>query len=139
MYQEFAKELNQLLDGATAVRITVPGYLPLSVEEIGSSEDGNQLVSLCHYGEQNGDLMRDPDMVFLCHPLPDGIAAEPISFRNDYLGITQEVYRYDEVGTRTHVLPKLKQELKRFAQSWFANLRDQGFFAATAVREILSP
>ncbi|NGZ07810.1 MAG: hypothetical protein CV088_00260 [Nitrospira sp. LK70] len=83
--------------------------------------------------------MRDPDIVFLFHNLPDGVAAEPVSFRNDYLGIVQDVYRYDEGGTRTHVFPTLKHDLKEFAQSWFANLKDQGFFAPTAVREVLSP
>ena len=138
-YQEFATHLDQLLGGVHAVRITVPGYMPLSVEEIGSSGDGYRLVSLCHYGEQNGDLMRDPDIVFLFHNLPDGMAAEPVSFRNDYLGIVQAVYRYDEAGRRTHVVPSLKQDLTEFAESWFANLKDQGFFASTAVREILSP
>ncbi|MDF0672992.1 MAG: hypothetical protein P0120_01435 [Nitrospira sp.] len=139
MYQAFATELNQLLNGARAVRITVPGYMPLSVEEIGSSGDGYRLLSLCHYGEQNGDLMRDPDIVFLFHNVPDGAAAEPVSFRNDYLGLSQEVYRYDETGRRTHVVSSLKQDLKEFARAWFVTLREQGFFASTAVREILSP
>lgn len=83
--------------------------------------------------------MRDCDLVFLVTNLPDGAAAEPVSFRNDYLGIVQEVYRYDETGRRTHVVPSLKQELKEFARAWLATLRDQGFFAPTAVREILSP
>lgn len=138
-YLECAKLLDELLAGARAVRITVPEYLPLSVEEIGSSGDGHRLVSLCHYGEQNGDLMRDPDIVFLFHNLPDGAAAEPVSFRNDYLGIAQEVYQFDEAGRPTHVLSTLKQDLKEFAQTWFANLKDQGFFAPTAVRQILSP
>ncbi|MFO0776513.1 MAG: hypothetical protein U0223_02775, partial [Nitrospira sp.] len=64
LYQAFATDLNHLLAGARAVRITVRGYMPLSIEEIGSSGDGHRLVSLCHYGEQNGDLMRDPDIVF---------------------------------------------------------------------------
>jgi hypothetical protein len=134
IYQEFAKNLTQLLGGATAVRITVPGYLPLSVEEIGRSEDGRRLVSLCHYGEQNGDLMRDPDIVFLLHDLPDGTLAEPISFRNDYLGIEQEVYRYSADGIRTHVAPTLKRDLKDFAQTWFTNLHQQGFFQLAARR-----
>lgn len=111
-YLECAKLLDELLAGARAVRLTVPGYMPLSVEEIGSSEEGHRLVSLCHYGEQNGDVMRDPDLVFLFHDLPDGVAAEPISFRNDYLGISHEVYRYNEAGRRTHVFPTLKQDLK---------------------------
>lgn len=33
LYREFATDLNQLLISARAVRITVPGYMPLSVEE----------------------------------------------------------------------------------------------------------
>ena len=138
-YQEFAMHLAQLLGGVRAVRITVPGYMPLSVEEIGSSEEGYRLVSLCHYGEQNGDLMRDPDIVFLFHNVPGGVAAEPVSFRNDYLGIVKDVYRYDEAGKHTHVVPSLRQELKEFALAWLTTLRAQGFFASTAVREILSP
>lgn len=139
IYQEFAMHLDHLLRGVHAVRITVPGYMPLSVEEIGFSEDGHRLVSLCHHREQNGDLMRDPDMVFMFHNLPVCPAAEPVSYRNDYLGIFQEVYRYDETGRRTHVLPTLKQDLREFAHTWLATLRDQGFFEDTAIREILSP
>ena len=138
-YVECAKLLDELLAGARAVRITVRGYLPLSVEEIGTSRDGHRLVSLCQYGEQNGDLMRDCDLVFMVTDLPDGVAAEPVSFRNDYLGLSQEVYRYDETGRRTHVVSSLKQDLKEFARAWFVTLRDQGFFAPTEVREILSP
>ena len=138
-YVECAKLLDELVAGARAVRITVPGYLPLSVEEIGTSRDGHRLVSLCQYGEQNGDLMRDCDLVFLVTDRSDGAAAEPVSFRNDYLGLSQEVYRYDETGRRTHVVSSLKQDLKEFARAWFVTLRDQGFFAPTAVREILSP
>ena len=138
-YVECAKLLDELVAGARAVRITVPGYLPLSVEEIGTSRDGHRLVFLCQYGEQNGDLMRDCDLVFLVTDLSDGAAAEPVSFRNDYLGLSQEVYRYDETGRRTHVVSSLKQDLKEFAWAWFVTLREQGFFASTAVREILSP
>ena len=139
VYQAFATDLHHLLSGARAVRITVPGFMPLSVEQIGSSDDGHRLVSLCQYGEQNGDLMRDPDLVFMVTNLPDGTAAEPVSYRHDYLGIVQDVYRYDEVGRRTHVVLSLKQDLQDFARDWFATLRDQGFFGTSAVREILSP
>ena len=137
-YQEFARDLDQLLGGVQAVRITASGYMPLSIEDIGMSPDGHRLVSLCQYGEQNGDLMRDPDLVFMVTDLPDGVVAEPVSYRNDYLGIVQEVYRYNEVGRRTHVLSSLKQDLEEFARDWLATLREQGFFAPTAVREILS-
>ncbi len=87
IYRDFATHLDQLLDGHSAVRITVSGYMPLSVEEIGIDGEGHRLVSLCHYGEQNGDLMRDPDLVFMFQDTPNGFIAEPVSFRNDYVGL----------------------------------------------------
>ncbi len=83
--------------------------------------------------------MRDCDLVFRVSNLPDGVAAEPVSYRNDYLGLSQEVYQYDEAGRCTYVVPALKQELKEFARAWLATLREQGFFDSTAVREILTP
>ncbi|OQW45400.1 MAG: hypothetical protein A4C66_01460 [Nitrospira sp. HN-bin3] len=138
IYQEFAKSLDQLLGGSTAVRITVEGFMPLSGEEIGIDGEGHRLVSLCHYGEQNGDLMRDPDIVFMFQDAPHGSIAEPVSFRNDYLGLDHEVYCYDEAGQRTHLDTKLKRDLKEFAQIWFTNLNAQGFFGNQAVRTILS-
>jgi hypothetical protein len=137
-YQSFAKNLLQLLGSDSAVRLTVPSFMPLSIEDIDKSGDGNRLVSLCHYGEQNGDLMRDPDIVFMFHDLPDGLAAEPVSFRNDYMGLCQEVYRYDDDGKRTHVVPRLKRELQDFSITWFRNLHQQGFFSPEARRDILS-
>lgn len=136
-YQSFAKNLLQLLGSDSAVRLTVPSFMPLSIEDIGTSGDGNRLVSLCHYGEQNGDLMCDPDIVFMFHALPDGLAAEPVSFRNDYMGLCQEVYRYDDDGKRTHVVPRLKRELQAFSITWFRNLHQQGFFSPNARRDIL--
>lgn len=137
-YQQFATVLTGLLGADTAVRLTVPGFMPLSVEDIGQSADGNRLVSICHYGKQHGDLMRDPDMVFEIHAWADAPAAEPLSFRNDYMGLLQEVYRYGEDGKKTHVNIRLKQELTSFARTWFTNLKDQGFLAETAIRERLT-
>jgi hypothetical protein len=137
-YQHFASVLTQLLGNETAVRLTVPGFMPLSVEDIGQSGDGNRLISICHYGEQNGDLMRDPDMVFEIHAWADAPAAEPLSFQNDYMGLFQEVYRYGADGKKTHVNVRLKQELASFARTWFHNLKDQGFLGETATRERLS-
>lgn len=136
-YQNFATVLVQLLANDTAIRLTVNGYMPLSVENIGHSAEGNRLVSICHYGEQNGDMMRDPDMVFEFHTWTDTRMAEPISFRNDYMGINQEVYRYNDLGKKTHVNTKLKADLKAFARTWFSNLKQQGFLTA-AQRETLS-
>ena len=137
-YQHFASVLTQLLGNETAVRLTVNGYMPLSVEHIGQSDEGNRLIAISHYGEQHGDLMRDPDMVFAIHTSAAPDMAEPLSFRNDYLGLMQEVYRYNDSGKKTHVNARLKQELTSFARTWFTNLKDQGFLSDTAIRERLT-
>ena len=57
LYQAFATDLNQsVAQRRTRGADHLPGYMPLSVEEIGVSQDGHRLVSLCQYGEQHGDL-----------------------------------------------------------------------------------
>lgn len=137
-YQSFAKALTILLGTDMAVRIRVDGYMPLSIEAIGASANGNRLISICHYGEQNGDLIRDPEMVFELFTHGEMSVAEPLSFQNDYMGLLQEVYRYDESGRKTHVDTRLKADLKSFARTWFRNLREQGFFSAQAERERLA-
>ncbi len=137
-YQSFAKNLLQLLGDAEALRITSDGFMPLSIERIGKDADGRDMIALSHTGEQNGDLMRDPEIVFVLHQGPDGLYAEPVSFRNDYAGIMQDVYVYDDNGRRTHVHATRKAELKSFCTMWFRNLKHQGFFSPTSQRERLS-
>ena len=91
-----------------------------------------------HYGKQNGDLMRDPEMVFEFFTHGEASTAEPLSFQNDYMGVFQEVYRYDDTGKKTHVNTRLKAELKSFARTWFTNLKEQGFLGDSAIRERLT-
>ncbi|MGZ8405125.1 MAG: DUF6908 domain-containing protein [Nitrospira sp.] len=119
MYQAFATDLNHLLSSARAVRITVPEYMPLLVEEIGVTKDGHRLVSLCQYDEQHGDLMRDCDLVFMVTDLPDGVAAEPVSFQNDDQGIVQEVYRYDEADRQNIEPVRLTASSRERESCWF--------------------
>lgn len=137
-YQSFAKSLMTFLGTDTAVQIRVDDYTPLSIEAIGASAAGNLLITIYHYGEQNGDLMRDPEMVFELFTHGDLSTAEPLSFQNDYMGLLQEVYRYDESGKKIHVDAHLKADLKSFACTWFRKLRAQGFFSAQAERERLA-
>ena len=110
--------------------------MPLSVEAIGKSPEGYRLIAICHYGEQHGDLMRDPEMVFELYPTFNG--AEPLSYRNDYTGTMQEVYLYNPAGKKTHVRAQLKKEITSFATTWLHNLHAQGFLGPQAVRDQLA-
>ncbi len=49
---------------------------------------GLPAISVAHYGEQNGDLMRDPEMCFKLG-LAGGPHLNPFYFRNDYMGVEQ--------------------------------------------------
>ena len=123
------------LHPVSSIRIVNDGWMPLTIERIGHGPNGHPSVSVCHYGEQNGDLMRDPEMCFEVIPA-SGATAEtwaPYYFRNDYAGIEQEVYSADEAG-RQLVRTKLLAELRSFARTWDRNLREQGFVEAARLQ-----
>jgi len=89
IYTSFYTLLTKLLADDQAVTLTVDQFMPLSVEIISIPGAEPQLVAISHTGIQNGDLMRDPEMVFQFHDHGEVQVAEPISFRNDYMGIMQ--------------------------------------------------
>lgn len=115
-----------------ALKITSGSYMPLCIEWIGKGPRGYDLVSVCHYGEQNGDAMRDPDMTFEVWPSCPGsldLNWAPVTYRNDYCGIEQEAVWVTEAGVKM-ICPKLVRELLAFARTWDRNLAEQGFLEA---------
>ena len=61
--------------------------------------DGHVVVSVAHYGEQNSDPMRDPEMLF--EVVEEGGRQPefwPFYFRNDYAAVEQWSRRRDEAG-----------------------------------------
>ena len=110
------------------LKIENPPYMELVIEAMDESGPmGLPAISVCHYGEQNGDLMRDPEMCFEL-----GFAAGPhlsaFYFRNDYLGVEQ--WSRDVVdGNYVHRIDLHRQQ-ESFANAWDNNLRLQGFLEA---------
>jgi hypothetical protein len=95
-------------------------FMAACVEIIGRTGLG-PLVSIAHYYEQNGDLMRDPDVVLV-------IGADervyPISYRQDGLGIDQEA-AYVEDGV-WKVKTKMQADICDFCNdTWFPNINEQ--------------
>ncbi len=138
------------LDGSDpffAISIDNKPYMRLAIEGIGLSPDNRQMVSVAHYYEQCGDLMRDPEMVFvvdlepatLKRPNPNGRALRwnPVSFQQDGgLPIYQEALVWS--GDLLRVKPKLYKSLKSFARTWNRNIGEQGFVkAATAIFSVV--
>lgn len=104
------------------IKIEVPGFMPLSIEWIGPGPDGSEMVSVMHWYLQNGDVMRDPDMVF---HVGRGWWA-PWSYRQDSIGLYQEA-RFQNDDGEILIRLKLARELNSFAKIWDKNLAEQGF------------
>jgi hypothetical protein len=100
-------------------------YMALVIEAIDETGPlGLPALSVAHYGEQNGDLMRDPEMCFELGRA-GGAHLNPFYWRNDYTGTEQ----WSRTIVRDHYvhLFELHKQHQRFAELWDKNLRLQGF------------
>ncbi len=95
---------------ADYMKFVSSGLMPLNVDKLTSDT-----IALAHNGKQNGDVMADPDMEVRIYP--DTKMAEALTFKNDYIGIYQEVY--PEPGKH---YPKLKKELNDFLNKWLKTM-----------------
>tara|TARA_R110000765_G_scaffold289948_1_gene385961 strand:- start:118 stop:477 length:360 start_codon:yes stop_codon:yes gene_type:complete len=93
------------LQGHNSYKLASTGYMDLTVETW--QEGKNTMVSMCHYGEQNGDLMADPDILFK---------------------VEQEIITYREIQMAyTAYYSEDHAEIKDFMENtWVDNLIQQG-------------
>lgn len=103
-------------------------FMQLAIEGMDESgPTGLPAISVAHYGQQNGDAMRDPEMCFELG-IVGGPHLNPFYFRNDYVGVEQ--WSRDINGpTYVHHV-ELHRQHQQFAQLWDKNLRSQGFLEA---------
>ncbi len=118
------------LDPGFHLHIDNPPWMPLDIEDILiSGPNGLRTISVAHYGKQNGDPMRDPEMLFEVSRDGSEFTFDPYYWRNDYLGIERySSFRDDE--QKLFILAGLKRQHEQFARTWDANLRAQGYYDA---------
>ncbi|MGC9329863.1 MAG: DUF6908 domain-containing protein [Candidatus Hinthialibacter sp.] len=102
-----------------------PSFMPVSVEIIQITDIGD-VVSVAHYGEQNGDLMSDPEMTFLRTPKGNVV---PMSYCNHYLGVYREsvriTERIEDGKQQVTYNPVRQAEHAQFANKWMRNIKEQ--------------
>ena len=111
-----------------SLKIENPPYMALVIEATPEPGPmGLPALSVAYYGEQNDDLMRDPEMCFELG-FSDGPHLNAFYYRNDYVGVEQ----WSRNVIRDHYvhLVSLHKEHEHFAQTWDNNLRLQGFVEA---------
>jgi hypothetical protein len=110
------------------LRIENPPYMALVIEATPESGPcGAPALSVAHYGEQNGDLMRDPEMCFEIG-MVGGPRLTAFYYRNDYMGVEQWSRFIRDGQYATHA--ELHRQHERFAALWDKNLNAQGFVEA---------
>lgn len=118
------------------IKLYSEGFMPLSIERL----EENILTpagvattySLCHYYKQNGDLMRDPEMVFIVVDNRKGekdfeaIHIYPQMYQLDSLGLYEESIRIENGQIKSFI--KIWQSAHcAFANQWLRNIQMQDF------------
>ena len=108
-------------DETAARKIETSGgtYMAVHVEFIGEN-----FVSVAHYGLQNGDMMRDPDMVFFRVVVNGETRWHAVSYRNDYVGVDQESVIFEN-GVPSKWSKRQQRDHTTFANQWMKNIREQ--------------
>ncbi|MDB5158784.1 MAG: uncharacterized protein JWR50_3491 [Mucilaginibacter sp.] len=121
-------ELIGKMQGKDHLKITNEPFMPLTIEKIGEGittpwGEGEQ-YSLCHYYEQNGDLMQDPEMCFIITSQQNYIV--PYLYTQAALGIYEESILIKNSQMLTY---KRTLQLHHvvFANTWLRNIQAQGF------------
>jgi len=97
------------------------------IDNVPSSGSGN-LYSITHYYKQNGDMMRDPEMIFW-HGKTVNRKGEmidtyyPTYFRQDP-AIEQESAIFEN-GKLTGYSPRMQKDHAIFANQWMKNIKEQ--------------
>jgi hypothetical protein len=118
------------------IKIENPPFMALVIEATPEPGPcGLRAISIAHYGKQNDDPMRDPEMCFELVKSPLGaLSLSSFYFRNDYLGIEQYSRYVSEKDCI--VLSDLHREHETFARQWDRNIHAQGFLEALTDKSI---
>jgi hypothetical protein len=101
--------------GHNSYKLASPGMMDLTVESWHSGE--SIFVSMCHYGEQNGDMMKDPDILFQVK----GDIITYKEYQNDYMGFYSEDHEETKDFMETVWLPNLKAQGHKLVEKEMEN------------------
>lgn len=124
-------EFNQAVteDGHFHARLELQPWMPLSIETIGRACSGANRVAVMHWFIQNGDLMRDPEIVFEVYAtdaqerwVPCELTQHPVGYYGD---------AYNETGMV--LMPQKARGFLDVANKWARNIHEQGWTSKAAL------
>ncbi|MEO7213375.1 MAG: hypothetical protein ABIX36_11270 [Mucilaginibacter sp.] len=129
--------LMEMMNGSEHLKITNEPFMPLTIEKVGvdiiTPMGVGCAYSLCHYYEQHGDLVQDPEMCFLIldnHTIGVDELSEvtivPFMIQQANLGIYQESIEFSS-QTMGDVHTDMQADHAEFADMWLGNIHLQGY------------
>ena len=114
------KDVDIDADDSKKIDNTKGAFMTVHIECVGKCNLG-EIYSVAHYYEQNGDLMRDPDMEFI-----KGGDGEyyPISFWQDAPTIRDEPVKWKD-GDIVSYNAQRQAALVTFSNMWMRNIKEQ--------------
>jgi hypothetical protein len=111
-------------------------FMPLDVEVVGSVKAGMDgkgvLISLTHFKEESGDLLHDPDMMFIKATMPNlrtgkpQVEYYPITFQNDCVGTFSQGCLIENQEIH-QIFITAQKSMTEFANIWLHNIKEQQF------------
>jgi ParB family chromosome partitioning protein len=94
-------------------------FMAVTVERVGA-----ELYSVAHYYQQNGDRMRDPEVVFWRRPR-DGRFC-PVEWTHDGIGVGyQRLVEFDDSGKPAGIMVRQQRSCAVFCATWMVNIKKQ--------------
>lgn len=117
-YEAFYQNLMKLVGDRGFLHIEKKPYMPLLVQTL----EDEPLISLCQYSTRHGQLVRNPEVIFLTQDN----TAKPVYIANDFSGVEEATIKpfFADVKFK----PRLQKFLDGFCSSWWKQLEEQGFF-----------
>lgn len=104
------------------------GIMPVTVERVyRDCAPKTELWAVAHWYTQNGDAMRDPEVVYAVPVIagaPDYTFSYPIEYRQDNLGIHRHLVRFDGGKIAGHC-PAQQADTATFTTGWMRNIKAQ--------------
>ena len=107
-----------MIDGYAKIDNTNGSFMPVVVEQVGKNQ-----LSIAHYYEQNGDLMADPEIVFLKKAYSYGIEYYPIYERMSGLGSDVELVIFE--NRKPKMISNLQKQTASFCTTWMRTITMQ--------------
>lgn len=130
-----ARTLGKLIEAAKAtgenyIKINADdiAFLPVTVERIDCGGGEIEFWAVGHWYTQNGDAMRDPEVVYAVptyEDVPMYEYAYPVEYRQDNLGICRQLVTFDENGKPARYSPAQQAEAATFTTGWMRNIKAQ--------------